>query len=90
MRKTYYFNKERKGFRGKKQRYSVWKAEYNQKWERCYEEKVRSLCAEHNLNVADWLVDVTPDTVRRRWGCTLGRLIECGYHFGPRKKEHAA
>jgi len=26
-------NKERLGYRGKKQRYSVWRAEYNKKWE---------------------------------------------------------
>lgn len=26
-------NKERLGYRGRKQRYSVWRAEYNKKWE---------------------------------------------------------
>lgn len=26
-------NKERLGYRGPKQRYSVWRAEYNKKWE---------------------------------------------------------
>jgi hypothetical protein len=26
-------NKERLGYRGQKQRYSVWRAEYNKKWE---------------------------------------------------------
>ena len=31
-------NKERMGYRGPKQRYSVWRAEYNKKWEE-YERK---------------------------------------------------
>jgi hypothetical protein len=31
-------NKERLGCRGPKQRYSVWRAEYNKKWEK-YENK---------------------------------------------------
>lgn len=30
--KTKIRNKERMGYRGPKQRYSVWRAEYNQKW----------------------------------------------------------
>jgi hypothetical protein len=35
--KTKIRNKERMGYRGPKQRYSVWRAEYNKKWKQ-YEE----------------------------------------------------
>lgn len=41
-------NKERMGHRGPKQRYSVWRAEYNKKWE-----EIDSLVAERRASRAD-------------------------------------
>jgi len=49
-------NKERCAYRGFKQRYSVWRAEYNEKWERCFEEQVKRLCADNNLIVEEQMV----------------------------------
>ncbi len=42
-------NKSRFGYRGKKQRYSVFKAGVNQKWAPVDEKLTRDLCAEHDL-----------------------------------------
>lgn len=50
-------NKERCAWRGKKQRYSVWRNELNLKWERCYEQMVVKICNENNLCIWDFYIE---------------------------------
>ncbi len=70
-------NKERVGFRGKKKRYSVFRAELNQKWERCMEEQVKKLCEDNDLNVEEQMVE----DERIPWEHTWDKLREEGYRF---------
>jgi len=50
-------NKERAGYRGKKQRYAVFRAEYNQKWLNNEEKVFKQECDRHNLEY-DQFIDV--------------------------------
>lgn len=70
-------NKERCSYRGPKQRYSVWRAEYNIKWEKCFERMVTRLCKDNNLILGEhWVRDE-----RIPWEHTWDHLWELGYRF---------
>lgn len=58
-------NKSRFGYRGKKQRYAVYKAEWNQKWAPVEEKETRELCERHDLNPEDFLRE--NDNPNRKW-----------------------
>ena len=75
-------NKNRLGFRGSKKRYSVWRAEYNQKWENVYKDKVVQVCKIYGLNLADELVFHK----RTPWEKTYESLREQGYDLRYAKK----
>jgi hypothetical protein len=74
-------NKERCVYRGKRQRYAVWRGEDNQKWERCFEELVRRLCEYNDLVVEEQMVQ----DERIPWEHTFDKLDEEGYRLGPYK-----
>jgi len=67
-------NKERCGYRGKKLRYSVWKAEYNNKWEKRDEETVHKTCLKYGLDPETFIVRSDPE--RDMWTNASRRLVK--------------
>lgn len=59
-------NKSRKGYRGNKLRYAVFKAEYNQKWLPIEKDILESLCKKHDLN-PDSFLDPKDNPNKRYW-----------------------
>jgi len=77
-----YTNKDRSsGPRGPKKRYSLWKAENNRGWERCWEERAKQLCQDNGLEIEKNMV---PDD-REPWSATFHKLWDAGYRFN---REH--
>lgn len=70
-------NKERCGYRGKKQRYSVWRAELNKKWERADEAMVRRICQDNNLDIDECM----SQEKRNTWEHTYCDLRNKGYNM---------
>lgn len=70
-------NKERCGYRSRKQRYNVWRAEYNERWEITCELIVRQICDDNGLKLEDYL---SADK-RNRWEKTYDALSNAGYHM---------
>lgn len=70
-------NKRRCGFRGKKMRYSVWRAKYNQMWGRAYEVMARRICDDNDLNVEDHI----STEERNTWDHTYRDLRDKGYNM---------
>ena len=70
-------NKERCAYRGKKQRYAVWRAEYNAKWEVYHEAVCRRICDDNNLVLEDHM----SKEKRNTWDHTYRDLKEKGYHM---------
>lgn len=65
-------NKSRFGYRGKKLRYAVYKAEYNQKWQPVEEKELKELCDKHGLLPEQFL---NPnDNPNRKWTYALVRF----------------
>ena len=82
------FNKERLGYRGKKQRYAVWRAEYNQKWENTFKQVVEAICSYNNLVVEEHMISHK----RTPWEATATSLRDQGYKLknmfpGPDEKD---
>lgn len=48
-------SKRRFGYRGKKQRYSAFRAERNKNWEKFNEEMSRQICIDNGLNIEDYV-----------------------------------
>lgn len=71
------WHKDRMGYRGPKLRYSVWRAEYNQKWEKCDKDLVERICSSHGLNIEDYFVESEDD--RTPWESALLKLKSEGY-----------
>jgi len=65
-------NKSRFGYRGKKKRYAVFKAECNQKWAPFEQTQFLSLCEENGVDSALFLRD--SDNKNRKWSLVLFRL----------------
>ena len=70
-------SKCRFGYRGKKLRYSVFKAEWNQKWLPFEQGLFLRLCEKHELNPEDFLCDT--DNPNRKWSYALHRLRKVVY-----------
>jgi hypothetical protein len=70
-------NKERCAYRGKKQRYSVWRAEHNQKWETLYEAMSCRICDDNDLVIED----EKSKEERNTWNHTYHDLREKGYNM---------
>lgn len=70
-------NKERCAYRGRKMRYSVWRARYNQVWEEVYEKMSRRICSDHNLVLDDHI----SEEPRNTWNHTYRDLREKGYNM---------
>jgi hypothetical protein len=68
-------DKSRFAFRGKKLRYSVFRAKVNTHWERVYEEMTRNICALHGLDIEEEMVEHH----RRPWMKTWEKLIGSRY-----------
>ena len=73
-------NKERLGFRGPKQRSSVFRAELNQKWEVVFKSLVRHVCDDNDLVVEEHMVN----DERIPWEHTWRKLEESGYRLKTR------
>lgn len=67
-------NKSRFGYRGSKKRYSVFKAEYNEKWHPYDKEQFEKLCAKHNLNQEQFFLE--SDGKNRKYYYALIRCIK--------------
>ncbi len=65
-------NKERMGYRGAKKRYSVFRAEQNQKWASSEEETLKKACEKHGIDVSQFLSE--EDNQNRRWREALNRF----------------
>lgn len=63
-------NKERQACRGPKQRYAVWRAEHNAKWERICEARCKTYCSDLGINIED----VKSKEERNTWEHTLKDL----------------
>jgi hypothetical protein len=59
-------NKSRKGYRGDKLRYSVFKAEYNQKWLPIEKEILESLCNKYDL-ISETFFDPKDNPNKKYW-----------------------
>jgi hypothetical protein len=78
-------NKERCGYRGKKQRYSVWRAEQNSAWEKLNKAMVETLCEDNKLNLNDFL----SKEERNTWEHTYDNIRNAGYgHVTKSIREH--
>jgi len=75
--RTKILNKQRHGYRGVKQRYSVWRAEYNQKWEKSDKDLVERICRDNELNLCDYFVG--DENERTPWEKTLNKLRSAGF-----------
>lgn len=71
------WNKDRMGYRGSRKRYSVWRAEYNQKWEQHDKDIVERICNSHGLNIKDYFIESEDD--RNPWESALLKLKSEGY-----------
>lgn len=68
-------NKDRStGRRGSRKRYSLWKAEDNQKWMKCNKETLYWCCAKWNLDIETFVVH--DDPARDVWSNAMHRLTE--------------
>lgn len=65
-------NKERMGFRGEKKRYSVFRAEQNQKWSNFEEEELVKACEKHGLDITQFFDK--SDNPNRKWREALDRF----------------
>jgi hypothetical protein len=72
-----YGNKERKACRGPKLRYSLWKAQHNERWELIHKRMVENICKTNNLDIRYHIVQ--PDD-RHSWQLTWMKLREEGYY----------
>lgn len=70
-------NKERCGFRGKKVRYSLWRARYNVAWEHCHRALALRICKDNDLNVEDYL----SQEKRNPWEHTYNNLQNLGFYM---------
>ena len=70
-------NKERCAFRGKKMRYSVWRAKYNKTWEQAYKVMVHRIIEDNNLNLEDHM----STEKRNTWEHTYRDLKKNGYNM---------
>lgn len=78
MRVNKYRNKERLAWRGKKQRYSVFKARHNRMWETIHERMVLQICKDNGLRFEDYF----KDDKRVPWETTYDYLTkELGYRM---------
>lgn len=68
-------NKERCGYRGKKQRYAVWRAKQNANWETLNKAMVETLCKDNNLSLEDFL----SKEKRNTWEHTYDNIRNAGY-----------
>lgn len=73
-------NKERVASRGKKQRYAVFRAELNRRWERIFEKLVYQVCDDNKLNVVEHIVE----DERIPWEHTWNKLKDDGYFLQTR------
>lgn len=76
-------NKNRPGFRGKKLRYSVWRACNNKTWEIANESMARRICEDNDLNVEEHL----SAEKRNKWEHTYDDLRKKGYYANVSIKE---
>jgi hypothetical protein len=80
-----FHGKGRFGFRVAKQRYSVFRAQHQLAWEKVFENLVRRLCKQNNLDVDEHL-----EAGKRKWQTTYETLHAEGYRFRAMKKEHSS
>lgn len=64
-------NKSRFGYRGSKKRYSVFRAEWNQKWLPLEKEEFEELCTKHNLEQTQFFKET--DGRNRKYSYALRR-----------------
>lgn len=78
------YNKQRMGYRGPKLRYAVWRAQYNEKWEKCDQDLVERICRDNNLSLEEHMVahERTP------WEHTLKHLRAEGYGLSKKLEPH--